>query len=615
MLPIRTSRTIPLLALLGLAGACAGDIGDVPATGDDEIVADEGAPLTDTGIRWKADLFPSWKLQQIEVAQNLDGSLALFGLTKTGSLAYAQQSGPNGLWGSPVNLGGTDLRDLAVARNADGRLEVFVRGGDDRIYHQWQTVPSSTSFGGWAHLGAWGVTDLAAGRHPDGKLVLFELGQNGYVYFAQQVQPNGGWGGWSMLPAVQVKRMRVAYAPNGWVTLFAVSTSGTLHQATIYPEGSTGGWYGHGGTSLADVEVGTAANGGFEVFVLGGDSHVYKTRQDGPWGAWSGWQYLGGGGVRGMAAGRYADGRLGLFEIGGDKIIHEMGQAGPNGSFWAWRPEVGAEGVAQVAAAANKDGRLELLALLEDGRVARTAEVTPSAGWPRLPPTPALNGGVGVSPGPYTAGQKITLNNAPVFGADCTMYNAYTIAGPTGTTSGVLDTPNGQVGFEYTPPVGGTYTITFTAECTEWWGGFYPRKSSASTSINVQSAPQPPQPPQPPPGQQETIYYQVIPRAQIWSGNVPYPYLFGQGISNGKLTGLQNPSPLLTISVVKAGGTNADCWTSKAVTLGPGQWTTSAQIQMLYGSSQPALPVGILACVQSDSILDAIGINIKYLHN
>lgn len=42
-------------------------------------------------------------------------------------------------------LGGA-AKQLAVARNADGRLEFFYIGTDDRLYHNWQTAPNN----GWS---------------------------------------------------------------------------------------------------------------------------------------------------------------------------------------------------------------------------------------------------------------------------------------------------------------------------------------------------------------------------------------------------------------------------------------------------------------------------------
>ncbi len=43
---------------------------------------------------------------------------------------------------------------LEVGKNADGRLEVFVRGSDKALYHKWQTAPNN-GWSGWASMGGW----------------------------------------------------------------------------------------------------------------------------------------------------------------------------------------------------------------------------------------------------------------------------------------------------------------------------------------------------------------------------------------------------------------------------------------------------------------------------
>src|SRR5215471_1923199 len=60
-----------------------------------------------------------------------------------GVLYHAWQTGADGGWGDWSSLGGQQLAGgVAVAANADGRLEVFVIGGDGVVYHKWQTAPN-----------------------------------------------------------------------------------------------------------------------------------------------------------------------------------------------------------------------------------------------------------------------------------------------------------------------------------------------------------------------------------------------------------------------------------------------------------------------------------------
>jgi len=49
-------------------------------------------------------------------------------------------------------MGGVITSDPVVGRNQDGRLEVFARGTDDALWHNWQTVPNN-GWSGWGSLG------------------------------------------------------------------------------------------------------------------------------------------------------------------------------------------------------------------------------------------------------------------------------------------------------------------------------------------------------------------------------------------------------------------------------------------------------------------------------
>ena len=52
---------------------------------------------------------------------------------------------PNSTWSGWSSLGGVLTTDTAVIGNKDGRMEIFVRGSDNGLWHRWQTAPSN----GW----------------------------------------------------------------------------------------------------------------------------------------------------------------------------------------------------------------------------------------------------------------------------------------------------------------------------------------------------------------------------------------------------------------------------------------------------------------------------------
>lgn len=97
-------------------------------------------------------------------------------------------------------MGGPWSGSPAVGTTADGRLEVYMRGQDRQLYHNWQATPNA-AFGGWHCLGGAWASDAAptVARHADGRLAVFMRGQDGALYGAAQATPNGDFGPWSSL--------------------------------------------------------------------------------------------------------------------------------------------------------------------------------------------------------------------------------------------------------------------------------------------------------------------------------------------------------------------------------------------------------------------------------
>ncbi|MDX3135122.1 hypothetical protein PV367_36235 [Streptomyces europaeiscabiei] len=85
-------------------------------------------------------------------------------------------------------------RDPVVGHNADGRMEVFVRGLDGalwHIWHIWQVAPSS-GWSGWESLGG-GISDPVVGSNADGRMEVFARGLDGGLWHLWQSAPSNGW--------------------------------------------------------------------------------------------------------------------------------------------------------------------------------------------------------------------------------------------------------------------------------------------------------------------------------------------------------------------------------------------------------------------------------------
>ncbi len=157
------------------------------------------------------------------------------------------QTRPNANNWTGMYLLGRDVRQLAVARNADGHLEVFAIGSKDgNLYHAWQTQPNGNNWTGMYLLGR-DVSQVVVGSNANGCLDVFVIGsRDGKLYHSSQTRPNG----------------------NNWTGMY---------------------WLGSDVTQIAvDLSAGEQ-----DVFVIGSqNNHLYHKWQTGPNGTWSNAMHL-----------------------------------------------------------------------------------------------------------------------------------------------------------------------------------------------------------------------------------------------------------------------------------------------------------------------------------
>ena len=146
-----------------------------------------------------------------------DGRLELFilgwggGPSSPATLCQISQTSPNGNWSGWLTHGQlpfTPISDLALARNVDGRLELFILGADNNLYHSWQTSPGG-SWSQWLSFGSPASTTLSRNPMlatiPGGSLEIFVSGQGevsaraGSLYHIWQTSPGGNWSTWDSL--------------------------------------------------------------------------------------------------------------------------------------------------------------------------------------------------------------------------------------------------------------------------------------------------------------------------------------------------------------------------------------------------------------------------------
>jgi hypothetical protein len=219
---------------------------------------------------------PSHTLYTLRAARNQDGRLEVFGINSAGNIFHTWQTSPNatsntgwnGVW-EILYWPGDQLVSLDVVNNADGRLEVFGITSAGNIFHTWQTSPNATSNTGWN--GVWEILNpnsgeelvtLRAARNQDGRLEVFAIntpsptapaGSNGNIFHTWQTSPNAtsntGWNGaWQILywPGDQLVNLDVVNNADGRLEVFGITSAGNIfHTWQTSPNATSNtGWNG-----------------------------------------------------------------------------------------------------------------------------------------------------------------------------------------------------------------------------------------------------------------------------------------------------------------------------------------------------------------------------------
>lgn len=145
------------------------------------------------------------------------------------------QMQPNGdVWEGlgEYNLFGQGTRtdgNVALGKNSDGRLELFVVGSDNKAGHRWQTSPNG-GWSDWAGLGNYGSFQpyVAAGLSAGGQLQVYAVGTNGYLFHVRQGGSYGGWTGWIWMEA-DVSNLRLLWLRTSGAGVTPSSSTTTAH--------------------------------------------------------------------------------------------------------------------------------------------------------------------------------------------------------------------------------------------------------------------------------------------------------------------------------------------------------------------------------------------------
>ncbi len=310
-------------------------------------------------------------IDMLTVGQNQDGRMEVFARGGDGAVWHNWQTAPNGNWSGWASLGGW-IDMLTVGQNQDGRMEVFARGGDGAVWHNWQTAPNG-NWSGWASLGGW-IDILTVGKNQDGRMEIFARGGDGAVWHNWQTAPNGNWSGWASLGG-WIDRLVVGQNADGRLELFARGSDAAIwHNWQTEPNGNWSGWASLGGW-IDMLAVSQNADGRMELFARGSDAAVWHLWQTEPNGNWSDWASLGGW-IDMLTVEQNLDGRMEIFVRGSDSAVWHMWQTAPSNGWSGWDSLGG--WIDRLSVSHNLDGRIEVFARGGDGAVWHNWQTAPN---------------------------------------------------------------------------------------------------------------------------------------------------------------------------------------------------------------------------------------------
>ena len=199
--------------------------------------------------------------EDVGAATNPDGRRELFTTAGDGGVWHSWEWCPGCGWSvwEPLGLpgGGAAAGSPAVAANADGRLEVFVRSDTGALWHTWQWCGGGCGWSGWWPAdNLWpgaAQTEPGLGLNADGRLEVF-TGIGDVLHHSWQECPGCGWSPWvpvdgspsvvsqppQMTATVVTPSIAVARNLDGRLEVFFESVSGTHH---VWQE-CAGCWWG-----------------------------------------------------------------------------------------------------------------------------------------------------------------------------------------------------------------------------------------------------------------------------------------------------------------------------------------------------------------------------------
>ena len=216
-------------------------------------------------------------------------------------------------WSGWENLGGVLTSSPAAVSWGLNRIDCFVRGTDNRMWHKWW---NGSSWSGWENLGGILTSDPAVCSWGTNRLDCFVRGTDNALW--HKWWNGSSWSGWESLGGVLTSAPEaVSWGPNR-IDCFVRGTDNAMWHKW-WNGSSWSGWQNLGGVLTSAVGAASWASNRLDCFVRGTDNAMWHKWWDGS--SWSGWENLGGVLTSGPGAVSWGPFRIDCFVRGTDNAM------------------------------------------------------------------------------------------------------------------------------------------------------------------------------------------------------------------------------------------------------------------------------------------------------
>jgi len=336
------------------------------------------------GTRYRWQVIPGALLDDVVAVRDGDGRMHALGRARqTGELVITSEDRPgDGVWSGFSWLGRSLTTTPAVGVTPGGGIRVIGSGADGAYYEAAQDRPRG-AWSPWRRIeppaAAMAADPPVVGVDGDGRRALFVRGADGTLWYRAEPASGVGWGSWQRLGREVAGPPAVARTADGRLELVM---RGQDHRYRVAVQRERGGRFGElrllGGSYLGAPVVARDRHGQLRSFGVGFD-HAVLVATETAAGTWSTPESLGMWVMpESLAVGTNVDGRLEVYAQWEDGRVRHQWEDGEVWSGWFSkdRPMTG-----RPALASNLDGRQELFVVAPEGQLWHTWQTSAKGGW------------------------------------------------------------------------------------------------------------------------------------------------------------------------------------------------------------------------------------------